>query len=72
MRLRTADESRALVLELLRADVSLSRMANILGVRETFLWKMSIGMRQLSDKQYWLLMDAFGRLREMRDGQMVE
>ena len=72
MRLMDVDESRALVLELLRADVSLSRMANILGVRETFLWKMSIGMRQLSDKQYWLLMDAFGRLREMRDGQMVE
>jgi hypothetical protein len=37
MRLQTADESRALIRELLEADVSLSRMANVLGVRETFL-----------------------------------
>lgn len=58
--------------ELLEADVSLSRMANVLGVRETFLWKMSIGMRQLSNRQYWLLMDAFGYLREISDEQVVE
>lgn len=65
MRLMDADESMHLVRELQQSGVPESLMAITAGVKPYFLWKVSIGGLRLNERQYRLLMNRFGHMREV-------